>query len=181
MLTVDFNQAGLFTGAYYNDGKPILVGDEVEFVWNEHFGKVQAVVCFEQSAFVAKVTSGELKDSSLRISNCILTLAKVYQNCETQKEIGLVTEVNHGARLKYDLSVNEYCVLDTIEGFQVKYNNWCNKQPEELCELLDLSRAFLFRTIKKLISMELLIKDEENRRYQVSRKWIEAKELLKNF
>lgn len=87
-------------------------------------------------------------------------------------DVGFVTDINHEQRTHFGLLINDYCFLDLIHNFQVKNNDWCNKQPEEIGDILGLSRATAFNIVKKLIGMELLIKNDSRKQYQVSKEWI---------
>lgn len=52
----NLNQNGVYTGVNYQDGSYILVGDEVEFEWNDHIGCVRAKIAFVAPSFVGIVT-----------------------------------------------------------------------------------------------------------------------------
>lgn len=69
MIIHNFNIPGTYTGVNYENNTPILVGDEVEFFWNNHFGNVNGKICFQNGSFVAKVLSAPLKDAAIIVNN----------------------------------------------------------------------------------------------------------------
>lgn len=54
-IIYDFNQKGVYAGIDYQDGSPVLVGDIVEFQWNDTVGLVKAEVKFIAPSFVGVV------------------------------------------------------------------------------------------------------------------------------
>ena len=57
MISYDFNKIGVDTTIKYEKTlEPILVGDKVRFVFNDFFGEVEGVVCFQHGSFGARIT-----------------------------------------------------------------------------------------------------------------------------
>ena len=57
MISYDFNKIGVDTTIKYEKtSEPILVGDKVKFVFNDFFGEVEGVVCFQHGSFGARIT-----------------------------------------------------------------------------------------------------------------------------
>lgn len=75
------------------------------------------------------------------------------------------TTINHEARRKFGLSVNEYCVFDLVHHLATNPQNdqlgWCYAKKNTLADYLDLGRATVFRAIKKGIELGLLEKHPE--------------------
>jgi hypothetical protein len=72
------------------------------------------------------------------------------------------TTINHEARVSLGLSITEYCVFDLIHHLATNPKNsqmgWCYAKKETLASYLDLSRATVFRAIKKGLTDDLLEK-----------------------
>jgi len=72
------------------------------------------------------------------------------------------TIINHEARVRLGLTINEYCVFDLIHNLASNPKNaqmgWCYARKETLAGYLDLGRATVFRAIKKGLSIDLLEK-----------------------
>jgi hypothetical protein len=75
------------------------------------------------------------------------------------------TTINHEARVRLGLTINEYCVYDLIHNLASNPKNiqmgWCYAKKETIAEYLDLSRATVFRAIKKGLKINLLEKHPE--------------------
>lgn len=75
------------------------------------------------------------------------------------------TTINHDARVRLGLTINEYCVMDLIHNLATNPKNahmgWCYAKKETLAEYLDLGRATVFRAINKGLSFQLLEKHPE--------------------
>lgn len=57
MISYDFDKIGVDTTIKYEKTlEPILVGDKVKFVFNDFFGEVEGVVCFQNGSFGARIT-----------------------------------------------------------------------------------------------------------------------------
>lgn len=72
------------------------------------------------------------------------------------------TTINHDARVRLGLTINEYCVIDLIHNLATNPKNaqmgWCYARKETLAGYLDLGRATVFRAINKGLSLGLLEK-----------------------
>jgi len=72
------------------------------------------------------------------------------------------TTINHDARVRLGLTINEYCVFDLIHNLATNPKNtqmgWCYARKETLAGYLDLGRATVFRAINKGLSLRLLEK-----------------------
>lgn len=72
------------------------------------------------------------------------------------------TTINHEARVRLGLTINEYCVCDLIHNLASNPKNtqmgWCYARKETLANYLDLSRATIFRAIQKGLKGNLLEK-----------------------
>lgn len=72
------------------------------------------------------------------------------------------TIINHEARVRLGLTINEYCVFDLIHNLASNPKNaqmgWCYARKETLAGYLDLGRATVFRAIKKGLDLGLLEK-----------------------
>ena len=75
------------------------------------------------------------------------------------------TTINHEARVRLGLTINEYCVYDLIHNLASNPKNiqmgWCYAKKETIADYLDLSRATVFRAIKKGLEINLLEKHPE--------------------
>ena len=72
------------------------------------------------------------------------------------------TTINHDARVRLGLTINEYCVIDLIHNLATNPKNaqmgWCYAKKETLAGYLDLGRATVFRAINKGLALGLLEK-----------------------
>lgn len=72
------------------------------------------------------------------------------------------TTINHDARVRLGLTINEYCVIDLIHNLATNPKNaqmgWCYAKKETLASYLDLGRATVFRAINKGLALHLLEK-----------------------
>lgn len=75
------------------------------------------------------------------------------------------TTINHEARARLGLTINEYCVYDLIHNLASNPKNiqmgWCYAKKETIADYLDLGRATVFRAIKKGLKIHLLEKHPE--------------------
>ncbi len=75
------------------------------------------------------------------------------------------TTINHEARARLGLTINEYCVYDLIHNLASNPKNiqmgWCYAKKETIADYLDLGRATVFRAIKKGLKINLLEKHPE--------------------
>lgn len=85
------------------------------------------------------------------------------------------TVINHLARKKLDVSINEYLVADCI--YQLSNNpksitpGWSYASKEYIASFLGLSRATVFRAIDSLVSAGLVDKSEEKNLLKTTEKW----------
>ena len=79
MIIHDLNIPGTYTGVNYENNSPILVGDEVEFFWNNLFGNVKGIICFQNGSFVAKVLNTPLKNIVIVVNS---TFTKINKNAK---------------------------------------------------------------------------------------------------
>lgn len=91
-----------------------------------------------------------------------MILQEQYKKFETVLE----TKVYHQIRKKFNLSINDYCVVDLIYSYSVQtdsnFPNWCYKDIIFFVKSLGISRATVYNIIKNLIDKELVIRDTEN-------------------
>ena len=85
------------------------------------------------------------------------------------------TNINHGPRLKLELSMEEYCVADSIYHLsnnpKNKHNGWCNMRQDTMAELLGVSSRTILRSEKKLLDKGLIEKSGNLKR--TTAKWYE--------
>lgn len=90
-------------------------------------------------------------------------------------EFEIETRVYHSIRKKFNLSINDYCVIDAVYHYSIKtdsyFPNWCYKGIPFFVKALGLSRATVYKIIKDLIEKELLIRDNENSFLRTTSKW----------
>jgi hypothetical protein len=84
------------------------------------------------------------------------------------------TIVRHAAHIKLGLSLNEYCVADTI--YHLSHNSandlgWCYKSKENMGRDLGLSKQTLHKIINKLIEKRLVEKNEAGQLRTTSNWW----------
>lgn len=91
------------------------------------------------------------------------------------------TTVNHQARIKLDLTINEYCLSDLIYNLSNnpnnKANNWCYASKETLGKCLGLSKQSIHTILNKLEKKKIIIKNPETKFLQVSEKWYQTVQL----
>lgn len=71
------------------------------------------------------------------------------------------TTIIHPVRKAFNLSCNEYCVLDTILRMQNNDSHWCYMSRETMAKDLDLSKQSILNILKSLIDRGLVIKHEQ--------------------
>lgn len=89
------------------------------------------------------------------------------------------TTINHDARIRLGLSINEYCVFDLIYNLSNNPKNtqmgWCYAKKETLGDYLDIGRATVFRAINKGLRIGLLEKHPEQPAFlRGTSKWYES-------
>ena len=74
--------------------------------------------------------------------------------------MNMYTTIIHPLRKAFNLSMNEYCVLDTIYHLSKnnKYWGWCIQSQSRIWEILDLSRRTIVKIINTLIEKWLIEK-----------------------
>lgn len=90
------------------------------------------------------------------------------------------TIVHHAARIKLGLSLNEYCVADTI--YHLSHNSandlgWCYKSKENMGRDLGLSKQTLHKIINKLIVKKLVEKNEAGQLRTTANWWVAVIEM----
>lgn len=75
----------------------------------------------------------------------------------------MYTTILHPLRKAYNLSISEYCVLDTIYllSNNQKYGGWCVASKEHIADVLDISERKVFTVIKTLEAKELVEKNDQ--------------------
>lgn len=89
------------------------------------------------------------------------------------------TTINHEARVRWGLTINEYCVFDLIHNLASNPKNtqmgWCYARKETLANYLDLSRATVFRAINKGLKNNLLEKHPDQPAFlKATSQWYES-------
>jgi hypothetical protein len=74
----------------------------------------------------------------------------------------MYTTIIHPLRKAYNLSITEYCVLDSIYmlSHNSKYGGWCIASKKQIAEELDLAERTVFNAINTLITKGLIEKSE---------------------
>jgi len=87
----------------------------------------------------------------------------------------MYTTIIHPLRKAYNLSLNEYCVLDTI--YHLSNNEqfwwWCIKSKANIADDLDLWEATIYRIIDNLIDRWLIKRDENTKYLRITDEWSE--------
>lgn len=91
--------------------------------------------------------------------------------------MGTWTTIDHDVRRKYDLSLNEYAVCDTI--YILSHSRICTQKQEEIGEPLGISRKSVYEIIQRLINMGFVIKC--NRGFVTSEAWNEEMRVTKGY
>lgn len=78
------------------------------------------------------------------------------------------TTVQHDVRLKFNLTMNDYAVIDCIYHLQLK-KGWCNCSKEYLSKWLGISSRSIFVIIKKLEERKLLKRNKQL--LKTTKKW----------
>ena len=100
------------------------------------------------------------------------------------KEVIRFTLVYHQARRKLSLSLNEYCIADSIYNLSNNPNSeikgWCYASKETLGDYLDISAWSVWDILKRLIDKGLVEKNINDRRYlRTTQKWYDNVVLLR--
>lgn len=91
------------------------------------------------------------------------------------------TTIIHPVRKEFNLSCNEYCVLDTIMRMQNNEANWCYMSRETMAKDLDLSKQSIINIVKKLIEAGLVNQNIATKHLRVSVLFQEYINNYKNF
>jgi len=73
---------------------------------------------------------------------------------------GLYTTILHDKRKELDLSINEYCFLDSVYHLSRK-KGYCYQSKKNFGEFLGISERQVYNMIDKLIEKGLLLRDEQ--------------------
>lgn len=91
------------------------------------------------------------------------------------------TTIIHPIRKEFNLSCNEYCVLDTIMRMQNNEANWCYMSRETMAKDLDLSKQSIINIVKKLIEAGLVNQNAITKHLRVTALFQEYINNYKNF
>ena len=91
------------------------------------------------------------------------------------------TTIIHPVRKHFQLSCNEYCVLDTIMRMQNNESNWCYMSRETMAKDLDLSKQSILNIINKLIDLGLLTRNVSTKHLRVTALFMEHLNDYKKF
>lgn len=91
------------------------------------------------------------------------------------------TTIIHPIRKHFNLSCNDYCVLDTIMRMQNNESHWCYMSKETMAKDLDLSKQSILNIINKLIELGLLTKNVSTKHLRVTPLFQEHLNNYKNF
>ena len=81
MITYDLNAIGVNTTILYsNTNKPILVGDNVRFIYNDYFGEVEGIICFNNGSFGARIT----KHKSNQLIGNFISISPLWEKIEEE-------------------------------------------------------------------------------------------------
>lgn len=86
------------------------------------------------------------------------------------------TIIYHAPRMKFKLSINEYCLADSI--FHLSNNpsskcvGWCYASMHTLAKSLGFSRSSAYKYLRKLIAMDLVVKHPDTKNVKVTEMWI---------
>jgi len=87
----------------------------------------------------------------------------------------LYTIIKHKVRIKLGITTLEYCVADTIYHLsnnpKNKMKGWCYASKDTIAENLGVTRQSIFTIVKKLIELDIVIKDPKTRYLKTSQKW----------
>ena len=87
----------------------------------------------------------------------------------------LYTNIQHEIRKQFNLSCNEYVLLDMIYHLSTnpdsKIKGWCYASKELLANEIGLSRQAIFNMIEKLSDLNLIEKDFQTRFLKTTEQW----------
>ena len=71
--------------------------------------------------------------------------------------LDMYTTIIHPLRKALNLSLTEYCVLESIrELSDDKYNGWCVASKQTIAKGLDITRQYVHKTLKVLETKDLI-------------------------
>lgn len=99
-----------------------------------------------------------------------------------QGEEARYTLILHSARKVLDITINEYCLADTVHKLSGNRSNvpgWCYAAKEHLAGTLGLSRRSIHNMINSLKGKGIIEVQEETGYLRTTEAWREAVEVLK--
>lgn len=78
------------------------------------------------------------------------------------------TTIIHPIRKHFNLSCNDYCVLDTIMRMQNNESHWCYMSKDTMANDLDLSKQAVLNIITKLVEKELIVKNPATKHLRIA-------------
>lgn len=87
----------------------------------------------------------------------------------------LHTTIIHELRIKYNLTVSEYCILDAIQFLSTNpkspISGWCSGSKSYIAEALGMSKTFVITTIDRLVDLDLIEKHIDGRLVRITELW----------
>ncbi len=118
------------------------------------------------------------------LQNKIGDLAQAKQRSKRlQSEEARYTFVLHSARKKLGITINEYCLTDTIHKLSSNRSSvpgWCYAAKESLANGLGLSRQSIHTMINKLKKLDLVEVDSETGYVRTTEVWRAEVEVTKD-
>ena len=124
----------------------------------------------------------------LPLENSMNRLAKRVEEAGSRKrklqnEEALYTLVLHAARKKLKITVNEYCLADSIHKLSSNRSTvpgWCYASKEHLGQSLGFSRQSIHNMLNTLKKQGLIEIQEDTGYLRTTEAWRESVEVLKN-
>ena len=94
-----------------------------------------------------------------------------------QKREALYTTIFHSSRKKLDLTINEFCLADSIDklsGSKSQIPGWCTARKEDLGEVLGFTRQSVHVLIGKLVKKGVVEVQEGSRYLKTTNLWYET-------
>lgn len=91
------------------------------------------------------------------------------------------TTIIHPIRKHFNLSCNEYCVLDTIMRMQNNESHWCYMSKDTMANDLDLSKQAVLNIITKLVDKELIVKNPATKHLRITSVFLDSVNDYKKF
>lgn len=94
----------------------------------------------------------------------------------------IYTTIIHAARIKLGITVNEYCVADSIH--KLSHNpknatNWCYASKKTLADALGLTERTTFAIISKLIEKKIIEQNPDTHHLKTTDLWYDTVEIYK--